>query len=73
MRNPVPDYTSFHVVLLPAEDATYAYVQMRKPGSPLAGIGRQRSFRLDLCIEDFDPDDPEGILTQLGEAIRRAF
>lgn len=57
--------------ILPFDDHCYLYVEHGPRGSIPRGVGRQRSYRLDLSVDDLELDDPVGMAQVIAYAMGR--
>jgi len=69
MTRKVEPFNQIVLRLLPFEDYCYLYLEHGPRGALPRGLGRQRSYRLELPMEFLDLDDPEQVMLKIAERI----
>lgn len=71
MTRNLEDYDQINIRLLPFDDHSWLYLQHGPSSGLPRGIGRKRSYRLDLHQDELDLDRPEEMLMKIADAIAR--
>lgn len=71
MTRPVGAYEQINIRLLPFEDHCWIYLEHHARGSGPRGLGRVRSYRLDLSMDQIDLDNPNALLAAISDAVSR--